>query len=130
MDGALLTIKVHYERRPEYGRSLEWIAPELKDAALTLVEDRIDDARPSRKWRGIVDRPTFEVFANAWRLHDATGELDAYTSDGAKAQPARSYVLDGLNWETNGESPIVSVTLQIRGVTDAFADSGREPAEF
>jgi len=129
MTGPRLTITVQYEPQPDYGRSLEWIAPELGDAGLTLVEDRIEDVTPSRTWTGIVDGPTFQRFAKAWRLQDARAELGSHTSDDGRSQPTRSYVLDGLNWETDGKSPITCVTLQILGVTDPAADSGRPSAE-
>ena len=31
VDPRYITITVQYDREPKYGRSLEWIAPELKD---------------------------------------------------------------------------------------------------
>ena len=44
-----ITITVRYDGRPSrYGRSLEWIAPELKDSALTITEDQLDGPTPSR----------------------------------------------------------------------------------
>jgi hypothetical protein len=115
----LIIIKVQYERWPACGWSLRWIAPELKDAALTLVEDEMDDETPSRTWTGIVDGPTFERFAKAWHLLDGTDARD----------PAGFYVFDGLNWETDGESPIVCVTLNVFGHQSAGADVGRPSAE-
>ncbi len=63
-----ITITVRYDRKPRCGRSLGWIAPELKDSALTMTEDRLDDPTPSRTWAGLVDGPTYERFAEAWRL--------------------------------------------------------------
>ena len=63
-----ITITVRYDRQPRYGRSLQWIAPELKDSALTMTEDQLDDPIPSRTWAGLVDGPTYERFAEAWRL--------------------------------------------------------------
>ena len=43
-----ITITVRYDRQPRYGRSLQWIAPALKDSALTMTEDQLDDPTPSR----------------------------------------------------------------------------------
>jgi hypothetical protein len=63
-----ITITVRYDRQPRHGRSLQWIAPELKDSALTMTEDQLDDPTPSRTWAGLVDGPTYERFAEAWRL--------------------------------------------------------------
>ena len=60
-----ITITVRYDRQPRYGRSLQWIAPELKDSALTMTEDQLDDPTPSRTWAGLVDGPTYERFAEA-----------------------------------------------------------------
>ena len=84
----LIIVKVQYERSPASARSLRWIAPELEGAGLTLVEDQIDDERPSRTWTGTVDRPTFERFAQAWRLR----------SDGDEHGLRGFYVFDGMNW--------------------------------
>jgi hypothetical protein len=97
-----IIISVAYE--PGASRSLRWIAPELKDADLTLIDEHTRP-RPSRTWSGIVDGPTFEHLANAWHFHDRP------TSDG---QPGtHTYTFDGMNWETEGESPIVSLTLTV-----------------
>ena len=41
---------------------------ELRDAGLTLLEDRVSEARPVRTWAGIVDGVTFGHFADAWHL--------------------------------------------------------------
>lgn len=101
-----ITIKVAYDSHPSYGRSLEWIAPELSDANLTLIEDRIDGPRPSRTWAGAVDESTFKRFADAWHLDHATGEKSPTTS-------TRTYTLDGMNWESGGKSPIVYVSVRV-----------------
>jgi hypothetical protein len=112
-DPRFIVITVQYERQPGYGRSLGWIAPELEDAGLTLLEDQTDDVRPSRKWAGIVDGSTFERFATAWRLRDETSgpSSSPRTRDGPHL--ARSYAFDGMNWERGGESPIVYVSLHV-----------------
>ena len=70
------------------------------------------------RWTGIVDGPTFERFANAWQLLDGT--------DGRA--PAGFYVFVGLNWESDGESPIVCVTLKVFGLESAAAEVGRPSA--
>ncbi len=125
----LIVIRVQYERWPAYGRSLGWIAPELKGAGFALVEDRTDDARPSRTWTGIVDGPTFERFAEAWRLPEDSGESGPLTPNGNPRHAVRSYVFDGLNWESDGVSPIIWVTVQVRGVNGAIPEVGRRSVE-
>ena len=68
LDPRYITITVQYDRDPTYGRSLGAIAPELKNSTLTMTDDHIAGPRPSRTWAGMVDGPTFERFARAWRL--------------------------------------------------------------
>ena len=77
VDPRYITITVQYDREPKYGRSLEWIAPELKDSALTMIEDHLGDPTPSRTWAGLVDGPTYEQFAKAWRLPKDADETNA-----------------------------------------------------
>jgi hypothetical protein len=110
-DSRHITITVYYDGHSVYGRSLEWIAPELKDARLTMTEDHADDEPPTRTWEGLVEPPTFERFARAWCLEDELGEPSpAAPSDGPDSH---TYTLDGLNWEQGGESPIVCVSVQV-----------------
>ena len=80
VDPRYITITVQYDRQPIYGRSLEWIAPELKDSALTMTEDQLDDPTPSRTWAGLMDGPTYERFAKAWRLPKDTDETNPQTA--------------------------------------------------
>ena len=108
-----MTITVHYDRRPRYGRSLRWIAPELKDSALTMTEDQLDGPTPSRTWAGLVDGPTYERFAEAWRLPKGTDESTSQTAGDDRELATHTYTLDGMNWETGNESPIVCVSLQV-----------------
>jgi hypothetical protein len=76
-----ITITVRYDGRlSRYGRSLEWIAPELKDSALTITEDQLDGPTPSRTWAGLVDGPTYDRFAEAWRLPKDTDETTSQTA--------------------------------------------------
>jgi len=109
-----ITITVQYDREPTYGRSLEWIAPELKDSALTMIEDHLDDSRPSRTWAGLVDEPTYEHLANAWRLPKDNHETNPRSAGDDGDLAADVYTLDGMNWEADNESPIVCVSLQVR----------------
>jgi hypothetical protein len=99
-----ITISVQYDRHPDYGRSLAWIAPELRDAGLEMTDDQLDQATPSRSWAGVVDGPVFERFAEAWGLDDADSN-------------PRIYVFDGMNWEAAGASPIVCVLVDVSGGT-------------
>jgi hypothetical protein len=98
--------------RHEIRRSLGWIAPELKTSTLTLTDDHIAGPRPSRTWAGMVDGPTFERFARAWRLPgQITTTTPPVTDDPDRV--ARTYTLDGMNWEAGGISPIVCVSVQV-----------------
>jgi hypothetical protein len=113
VDSRYITITVQYDREPKYGRSLEWIAPELKGSALTMTEDHLDDPRPSRTWAGVVDGPTYEQVAKAWRLPREVGEPNARTRGDSRELATHTYTLDGMNWETGNRSPIVYVSLQV-----------------
>jgi hypothetical protein len=113
VDPRYITITVRYDREPKYGRSLEWIAPELKGSALTLTEDHLADPRPARTWAGLVDGPTYEQFAKAWRLPKDAPETNARTPRDDRELATDTYTLDGMNWETGNQSPIVYVSLQV-----------------
>jgi len=112
VDPRYITITVQYDREPRYGRSLEWIAPELKDSALTMTEDQLDDPAPSRTWAGLVDGSTYEHFAHAWRLKD-TGDTTSRTPGDDRDHATHTYALDGMNWESGGESPIICVSVEV-----------------
>ena len=113
VDPRYITITVQYDGQPRYGRLLEWIAPELKDSALTMTEDQLDDPTPSRTWAGLVDGPIYERFARAWRLPKDTDEATSQTA-GDDHEPANhTYTFDGLNWEAGNESPLVCVSVQV-----------------
>jgi len=113
VDPRYITITVQYDRQSTRGRSLEWIAPELKDSALTMTEDQLDDPTPSRTWAGLVDGPTYERFAEAWRLPKDTDEATSQTPGDDRELATLTYTLDGMNWEAGNESPIVCVSLQV-----------------
>jgi hypothetical protein len=106
-----ITITVHYDRLPAHGRSLPWLAPELKNARMIMIEDHADDEPPTRTWEGLVDGPTFERFARAWCLDDELREPSPPApGDGPDSH---AYTLDGLNWEHGGESPIICVSVEV-----------------
>ena len=113
VDPRYITITVQYDRQPRYGRSLEWIAPELKDSALTMTEDQLDDPTPSRTWAGLVDGPTYARFAEAWQLPKDTDETTSQTAGDGRELATHTYTLDGMNWEAGDESPIVCVSLRV-----------------
>jgi hypothetical protein len=108
-----VVIRVVYDGHPIYGRSLEWIAPELSDAGLTMTEDHVDEPSPWRTWAGVVEGRTFERFADAWQLDAARHERTLGLMTGARHLPTRAYTFDGMNWETGGESPIVYVCVLV-----------------
>jgi hypothetical protein len=103
-DDRYIIISVAYEPGTRHVQSLRRIAPELKDADLTLIDEHTRPC-PSRTWAGIVDGTTFAHLADAWHLHDQptrNGHTDT-----------QSYTLDGMNWETDGTSPVVYLTLTV-----------------
>ena len=104
-----LTVEVAYEPQLGYGRSLEWVAPELRHAGLVMTEDHTNESRPSRTWAGIIGRATFERFARAWNI-DYETDLGTSTED---SHQGRDYTFDGMNWEVGGESPIVYVAVNV-----------------
>jgi hypothetical protein len=108
-----IVLTVQYEPQPRYGRSLEWIAPELKGALMTMTEDRTGEPRPSRTWEGTVDARTFDQFACAWHLPEDRSEQAELEATAAQDLTPRRYTLDGMNWEESGTSPIVSVSVQV-----------------
>jgi len=113
VDPRYITITVQYDREPKYGRSLEWLAPELKDAALIMTEDHLGDPAPSRTWAGLVDGPTYEQLANAWRLPKHADNRNPRTTDDERDPDTHTYTLDGMNWEAGNASPIVCVSIEV-----------------
>ena len=79
-----------------------------------MTEDHTSTPNPSRTWAGIVDGPTFKRFADAWHLNDAT----------------RARTFDGMNWEVDGQSPIVYVSLYIDFVGDRYDAEARHTHRF
>lgn len=108
-----IVIRVAYDRRPSYGRSLEWIAPELRDAGLMLTEDHCAGLSPSRTWEGFVDGATFQRFADAWGLRDKPHDRTLALVPGAGHLAMRAFTFDGMNWEMGGESPIVYASVVV-----------------
>jgi hypothetical protein len=109
-----ITLTVQYDQGPRYGRTLQWIAPELKDSALTITEDLLDGPTRSRTWAGLVDGPTYERLAEAWRLPNDTDETTPQTAGDDRELATHTFTLDGMNWEAGDESPIVSVSLEVK----------------
>ena len=123
-----LRVEVAYEPELGYGRSLEWVAPELKHAGLVMTADHTNESRPSRTWAGVIGRATFERFARAWNIDYetdlgtstlGTSTLGTSTEDGHQG---RDYTFDGMNWEVGGESPIVYVAVNV-----SDAEHGAKP---
>ncbi len=120
-DERYIVIKVAYDRYPSYGRSLAWVAPELREAGLSMVENHSLAPSPSRTWAGSVDGPTFERFADAWHLDASSSVTDE------EQAAAREYTFDGMNWEAGGESPIVYVRVRVGVKHEAGAYDSRRP---
>jgi hypothetical protein len=108
-----ITITARYEPRVSYGTSLSWIAPELRDAGLALIDDHLDDPMPSRTWAGSVDGRTFDRFAKSWGLPRENAVGGASKGDGGEDTAAYERTYDGMNWEVGGESPIISVSVHV-----------------
>jgi len=130
-DDRYMVLEVAYEPGLDYGRSLEWIAPELQNVGLTMTEDHTNEPRPSRSWAGIVDGPTFEQFADAFGLDTQTDR----PRFGLLTEPwhmlARTYTLDGMNWEADGESPIVYVSLSVSEMPHVYeCETNRLPFTY
>lgn len=108
-----IAITVRYEPRVSHGTSLAWIAPELRDARLALIHDHLNDPMPSRTWAGPVDGRTFERFAKSWGLRRENEGGSASELDDGKDMFSYARTYDGMNWEVGGESPIISVSVQV-----------------
>ena len=108
-----ITITARYEPRVSYGTSLSWIAPELRDAGLALIDDHLNDPMPSRTWAGSVDGRTFERFAKSWGLPRENAVGSASKGDDGEDTAAYARTYDGMNWEVGGESPIISVSVNV-----------------
>ena len=108
VDPRYITITVQYDRELKYPRSLEWIAPELNDSALTMTGDHLGDpnaltdvggargrthvrtvreglAAPQRRRRD--ERPT--------RGRDRDLATRTYTFDGISRKPATNLPSSG-----------------------------------
>lgn len=107
-----IVVTVRYEPHVGYATSLTWIAPELRNAGLTLIDDHLEDPVPSRTWAGRIDGRTFGRFAKSWGLPQLSQRARSKLEDGENmASYARTY--DGMNWEVAGESPIISVSVLV-----------------
>ena len=88
----LITLRVKYEPdATDLQRSLGWVTPELVDADLTVT-----DGENVREWSGVVDNATYARLDDAWGLDGQLG----------------SRMFDGLEWESEGSSPIIWVRLR------------------
>jgi len=106
-----ITITVRYEPGVRQGLSLAWIAPELEDAGLALTQEQLDAPMPSRTWVGSVDGRTFERFAESWVLPPKNKGQSASALDDGKDIVSYARTYDGMNWEVDGKSPIISVSV-------------------
>jgi hypothetical protein len=124
-DDRYVVVRVAYDRFPSHGRSLKWIAPELDGAGLGLIEDRIHEQSPRRTWAGVVSAAAFERFESAWHLDTAAAEaVFALPTEHGQLR-GREYTFDGMNWEAEGVSPIVYVTVRVARVRDGVRSAER-----
>jgi len=103
-----VAIEVRYEPGSCNRAFLASTAPELGDAGLALIEDHLGHPKPSRTWAGRVDGQTFRRFAIAWALDRATWDFDRGREDAVYEK-----TFDGMNWEVDGVSPIISVSVKV-----------------
>ena len=113
-----VAIDVRYEPGVRDGTSLAWIAPELRDDGLDLIEDHLDEPKPSRIWAGCVDGPTFKRFATAWALHRSDEDFGR-----SEDRPCYEQIFDGMNWQVDGVSPIISVSVRTHACRAPYADT-------
>jgi hypothetical protein len=101
----------------EWGQSLGWIAPTLKDEpGLTLTEDYESEAEGCawhRKWAGTISESTYEKLANDWNLdpEDSEPNLGMLTEYGHLESLAFDF--DGMDWNAGGETPIAYASLRV-----------------
>jgi hypothetical protein len=112
-----VVLKVAYDR-PANAGSLQWVAPELRDVGLTSVEGGAGEPQSLRTWSGFVDGAAFRRFADAWHLDRRAARPGLTRVPGHGLLAARSFTFDGMEWEANGESPIVYVSLTVTAVAD------------
>jgi hypothetical protein len=104
MTDRYLVMTLEYEpKATDVQRSLRWRAPELVHARLTLTEDGDEP-----QWAGVVDEDTYASLADAWGLDV---HLDSYR-----------HVFDGMEFEHDGLSPIIWVSLIVRDSSEAEPD--------
>ena len=115
-----VAIEVRYEPGSRDRAFLASTAPELGDAGLALIEDHLGQPKPSRTWAGRVDGQTFRRFAVAWALDRATLDFDRRGEDAVYEK-----TFDGMNWEVDGVSPIISVSVKVGPAPRP--DAGRHP---
>jgi hypothetical protein len=107
-----VVLKVAYDR-PAGAGSLARVAPELCGVGLTSVDDRAGEPQPLRTWAGFVDGVAFRRFADAWHLDRRAARPGLTRVPGHGLLAARSFTFDGMEWEANGASPIVYVSLTV-----------------
>jgi hypothetical protein len=99
-----VTLAVRYEPSATVGqRSLGWLAAELRDAPLPMTRDE-DDVR---QWSGVIDDATYARLVAHWRLDEKAG--------------SHRNVFDGMNWESDGWSPVVWASLSVEPVGHRLA---------
>lgn len=115
-----IILEVTYVKGTDYGRSLGWVAPALKDAAgLTMTEDYTGDEfadsgdEPSRKWAGIVTGDEWDALVLDWSIDpdDSEANMGMLTEYGHLE--AQAYNWDGMDWNVGGETPIAYVSLYV-----------------
>jgi len=100
MMGRYVILTVEYEPDATHAqRSLGWLPPVLVDAGLTMTED----SPRLRKWAGVIDGETYARFADAWGVRDES----------------RIYIFDGMEFESDGFSPVVYWSLSVSEPVEA-----------
>ena len=104
-------LAVEYERggATDEERSLGWLAPELADAGLSLVED----TRRVREWVGVIDGDTHARFAKRWGLGDRADQPGVGVLTEYGHLPCLTYTWDRMQWEGAEPSPIVWISVKL-----------------
>jgi hypothetical protein len=95
-------------------RSLARLVPELRDAGLTMSADLPN----VRTWAGVIDDETYRRLADSWHLEIKADEPNLGMATEYGHLPCHAYTWDGMEWERNGWSPVVWLSLRVSEPVD------------
>lgn len=123
MTERFIVLDVTYDRRQDYGRSLGWVAPALKDASgLEMTEDYTEDddssEEPSRKWAGVITGAEWDALRSDWSIDEDDSEPNGGILTPFGFMESLAFNWDGMDWNVGGETPIVYVSLYVSMPSD------------